>query len=189
MEDTQESNHAGLRRFLPRSEQGLTLFTTRSSRVANYLTCYDIVEVSAMDERKAMKVLRNLLINKDLLKDVESTKQLLERLTYLPLAIVQAASFMNENLTDIKTYSRLLDGRAEALFKEGLEKARKTIGPEHPSVVWNTEQLALVIKYQNRYSEAIELMTETARLHEAAFGASYPTTVRFYRWIDAWSKR
>jgi tetratricopeptide (TPR) repeat protein len=114
-ETSPSSKSDGLRKYLPRTSdgQGAILFTTRSSKVAQYLASTEIIEIPEMDEYKATKVLKNLLINKALLDDQESTKKLLERLTYLPLAIVQAASFINENLMDISSYVKLLDGQAQ----------------------------------------------------------------------------
>ncbi|KAJ5117958.1 hypothetical protein N7526_010981 [Penicillium atrosanguineum] len=105
----------GLREYLPKasSSQGAILFTTRSHKVAQFLASTEIIEIAEMDEHKATKVLKNLLVNKSLVDDHESTKKLLDRLTFLPLAIVQAASFMNENLMDISSYVELLDGQAQ----------------------------------------------------------------------------
>ncbi|KAJ5157873.1 uncharacterized protein N7482_008973 [Penicillium canariense] len=103
----------GLRSFLPKSDQGVIIFTTRSTRVAQYLASANTIEIPEMDETKALELLTNSLMNKNLLQDTDSTRKLLERLTYLPLAIVQAASFVNENNTDIASYVRLLDGQGQ----------------------------------------------------------------------------
>ncbi|KAF3391629.1 hypothetical protein F1880_007909 [Penicillium rolfsii] len=107
------STHRGLQAFLPKSDHGAILFTTRSNRVAQYLAPGNIIEIPEMDEAKAINMLKNSLVNKSLLEDGHSTRKLLEQLTFLPLAIVQAASFINENKTDIATYVRLLDGQAQ----------------------------------------------------------------------------
>jgi len=111
-----DSKDGGLRDFLPQSEQGVIMFTTRSNKVAQYLKSTETIEIPEMDEHKATQVLSNLLINKNLLSDKESTRKLLERLTFLPLAIVQAASFINENMMDISSYARLLDGQAQDII-------------------------------------------------------------------------
>lgn len=111
-----DSKGGGLRGFLPQSEQGVIMFTTRSNKVAQYLRSTEIIEIPEMDEHKATKVLKNLLVNKSLLKDEENTRKLLERLTYLPLAIVQAASFINENMMSISSYVQLLDGQAQDMI-------------------------------------------------------------------------
>lgn len=105
------STEESLKDYLPKSDQGMIIFTTRSKRVAHHLASTEITEIPEMDEPKATSVLRNCLINKSLLDDTQSTKTLLQRLTYLPLAIVQAASFINENNVDLANYVRLLDGQ------------------------------------------------------------------------------
>jgi tetratricopeptide (TPR) repeat protein len=81
--------------------------------VAQYLASTDIIEILEMEEHKAIHVLRNSLVDKQLLRDTESTRQLLNRLTFLPLAIVQAASFINENSMTIMSYVELLDGQEQ----------------------------------------------------------------------------
>ena len=115
-EASPNSKGGGLRDFLPQSEQGVIMFTTRSNKVAQYLRSTEIIEIPEMDEHKATKVLKNLLVNKSLLNDQESTRKLLERLTFLPLAIVQAASFINENMMSISNYVQLLDGQAQDII-------------------------------------------------------------------------
>ena len=110
-EDTSSSQYGGLRSFLPKSDQGAVIFTTRSTKVAQYLGVGDVFRIAELDEQKATKVLHNSLERKSLLNDTENTRQLLESLTYLPLAIVQAASFMNENEMSIASYVKLLDGQ------------------------------------------------------------------------------
>lgn len=98
---------------LPRSAIGAVVFTTRSLKVARHLAPHWIVEIPEMDEQSARKLLESYLFKKKLMSDYENTNQLLERLTYLPLAIVQAASFINENGSDISTYISLLDGHEQ----------------------------------------------------------------------------
>lgn len=77
-----------------------------------------------MNEQKGAGVLRNCLVKKEVFQDVDSIWQLLERWTYLPLAIFQAASFINNNGTTIKGYVHLLDGQEQTaidLLGEDLE--------------------------------------------------------------------
>lgn len=114
-ESPPNSGSEGLQGYLPKANdgQGAILFTTRSNRVAQYLASTEIIELAEMDEHKATKVLKNLLVNKSLIDDRESTRKLLDRLTFLPLAIVQAAAFMNENGMNISSYVKLLDGQAQ----------------------------------------------------------------------------
>lgn len=89
---------------------GRILFTTRSMKVAQALASQNIFHIPELDQNRATQVLKNLLVHKDLLHDQENAQRLLERLTCLPLAIAQAAAFMNENNTTISGYISLLDG-------------------------------------------------------------------------------
>lgn len=102
--------------YLPVSDQGAVVFTTRSHRVAHYLSPGNIIELAEINEEKAIQVLRNNLSKKEVLNDVDGTRQLLDRLTYLPLAIVQAASFINENLVSVQGYLKLLDGQEQSVI-------------------------------------------------------------------------
>ncbi|KAJ5781337.1 hypothetical protein N7457_006497 [Penicillium paradoxum] len=104
----------GLKEYLPTSDQGAIVFTTRSNKVAQWLASTDIIEIPEMEEHKATDVLRNSLVKKELLHDTTSSRKLLTRLTFLPLAIVQAASFINENRMTIASYVELLDGQEQS---------------------------------------------------------------------------
>lgn len=112
--ESKGSTPGGLKDYLPISDQGAILFTTRSNKVAQYLAATDIIKIPEMDEHRASNVLRNSLIDKRVLCDAESTRKLLSRLTFLPLAIVQAASFINENGTTLAGYVELLDGQEQS---------------------------------------------------------------------------
>ncbi|KAH8891922.1 hypothetical protein GQ53DRAFT_586096, partial [Thozetella sp. PMI_491] len=73
----------GLSEYLPESENGLILFTTRSRKVA----------VSSLIRSSEM-----------------GTAELLKELTYLPLAIAQAAAYLNTTGVPIAEYLRLFRG-------------------------------------------------------------------------------
>ncbi|KAF1955434.1 hypothetical protein CC80DRAFT_536030 [Byssothecium circinans] len=83
--------------YLPKSKHGSILFTTRSRKVATKLAGKNVVSVSEMDDAAAKGLLEKSLMDQDLLDDDQATAALLVKLTYLPLAIVQAAAYMNEN--------------------------------------------------------------------------------------------
>ncbi|CAG8045177.1 unnamed protein product [Penicillium nalgiovense] len=112
--ESKKSTTGGLKDYLPTSDQGAIVFTTRSNKVAQYLAATDVIKIPEMDEHKATRVLQNSLVDKELLHDTESSRQLLHRLTFLPLAIVQAASFINENGLTLATYVELLDGQEQS---------------------------------------------------------------------------
>jgi len=95
--------------YLPSSSTGAVLITTRNRHVATNLAGKDVVEIYEVDPGEAEEILRNLLEKPEILVAREETGKLLYKLTYLPLAIVQAASYINENDETIRTYLRLLE--------------------------------------------------------------------------------
>ena len=98
----------GITDYLPEKENGLVLFTTRNREAAVSLAGIDVVEVHEMDRQEAVAFLEKSLIRKDLLCDNAITTELLDELTYLPLAIAQAAAYMNTNQVSMQEYIRLL---------------------------------------------------------------------------------
>lgn len=101
---------ARINNYLPRSNDGLILFTTRSMDVAISAARRHILKLRQMNSDEAAQFFRISLLDETL---VEATlvARLLEELTYLPLAILQAAAYLNRNshLT-IQDYLELLNG-------------------------------------------------------------------------------
>ena len=103
------SEWSSLVEYLPKNSTGSILVTTRNRGVATYLAGKDVVDLTEMDVDGATEILSNLLIESDILHDRHSTRALLEKLTCLPLAIVQAASYINKNQVSFKDYLNLLE--------------------------------------------------------------------------------
>lgn len=97
----------GIVDFLPDSDDGRILFTTRSQEVAVNVAGSCVVELSEMSSTEAKALLQKSLIKKDQMQDDELVGELLLRLTHLPLAISQASAYMNTNKVPIKEYLRL----------------------------------------------------------------------------------
>ncbi|KAL3440940.1 hypothetical protein BJX65DRAFT_316041 [Aspergillus insuetus] len=95
-----------LKTMLPRSDQGYILFTTRSQKLAVKLASTNIMQVHQLNKEAAIEVLRRSLIQKR--PDYETSIALLEQLTFLPLAISQAAAYINENGLQLSDYIDLL---------------------------------------------------------------------------------
>jgi hypothetical protein len=98
----------GIVNYLPESEEGVTVYTTRTLKVAVSLTRGDAIELGSMDRQDAKVFLEKSLIRKDLLGNGAATAELLDELTCLPLAIAQAAAYLNMNRMPIAKYLRLL---------------------------------------------------------------------------------
>jgi tetratricopeptide (TPR) repeat protein len=97
----------GIASYLPQSETGLIVYTTRTPEVAEQ-ACRDIIEVGAMNRQDAMDFLKKSLRNKKHMSNDAVAKELLDELAHLPLAIAQAAAYLNRNSTPIQRYLRLL---------------------------------------------------------------------------------
>jgi len=103
----------GVKNYLPKSEDGLTIFTSRNQKVAQSLVGSDVLEVEKMEEQEAVDFLEKSLVRKDMICD--NAIKLLTELDYLPLAIAQAAAFINTNKVSISEYLRLLKDTDENL--------------------------------------------------------------------------
>ncbi|KAF4215069.1 hypothetical protein CNMCM8980_008758 [Aspergillus fumigatiaffinis] len=119
-----EQGSRGLVDYLPSSGQGSIIFTTRDRKTAAKLAHQNVVEIGEMDEVAATELLQKSLINPDLVNNRQDTAVLLGELTYLPLAIAQAAAYINENGITLGCYLSLLAEQEEeviALLSEEFE--------------------------------------------------------------------
>jgi tetratricopeptide (TPR) repeat protein len=98
-----------LKGCLPNSQQGCIICTTRNRKVAVKIAAANVVKVQEMDEETAMQLLSRSLIEQELLVHHGDAQELLEQLTFLPLAIVQAAAYINENGIALSGYLSLLE--------------------------------------------------------------------------------
>ncbi|RKK71126.1 hypothetical protein BFJ69_g11286 [Fusarium oxysporum] len=95
-------------RSLPQSDEGRTLFTTRYRKVAVSVAGRNIVEVPAMSPDEATSYLKEALIQ-EISSDEQVMNCLLTLLTHLPLAITQAAAYLNENQISLREYVQLFE--------------------------------------------------------------------------------
>ncbi|GAB1320192.1 hypothetical protein MFIFM68171_10402 [Madurella fahalii] len=106
----------GISEYLPESDDGLTLFTTRSREVAVSVAGSDVVELHEMDPPEAARFLEKSLIQKDILRDEAAMAELLKELAYLPLAITQAAAYINIKQVPLAEYVGLLHGTQQNII-------------------------------------------------------------------------
>ncbi|KAN0087102.1 hypothetical protein V8E54_000790 [Elaphomyces granulatus] len=102
---------------LPQSKYGFVLFTTRNRQLATKLVGPDVIDICQMSDMMATNLLTTSLIRKDLVNDHEATTQLLHQLSCLPLAITQAASYINETAISIATYLSLLQSQENVMVE------------------------------------------------------------------------
>ncbi|KAF4457789.1 kinesin light chain [Fusarium austroafricanum] len=99
---------SGLEEYLPHSEDGIVLLTTRSRHVAVEFAQSDVIDTEQMDQEEATTLLEKSLVQKQLLQNEVAVVELLTYLTFLPLAITQAAAYLNQTRAPIRTYLGLL---------------------------------------------------------------------------------
>ncbi|KAI0901540.1 acyl transferase/acyl hydrolase/lysophospholipase [Annulohypoxylon nitens] len=97
----------GIKRYFPRSENGLTLFTTRSREVAQARVENNFIELREMSPLGALEFFK-ISFGRTLNYDEEAAKELTHELAYLPLAIKQAVAYLNVKKLPIREYLRLL---------------------------------------------------------------------------------
>jgi tetratricopeptide (TPR) repeat protein len=102
------SHEESLGRHLPECPHGAILVTTRNKQAGSRLTKGKRpIEVGKMDEGETDQLLRARLDGINVAPSESSA--LSSRLEHLPLALVQAAAFIQENTITIGEYLRLLD--------------------------------------------------------------------------------
>ena len=114
-------------RYLPRNSKGSILITTRDKRVGERLTNQTKpIIIDPMTKSEAETLLRSR-VSEDEWSD-EEANDLLKELSYLPLAITQAAAFINENGDSLGEYLNLLrtsDADVSELLSEEIYDMRR----------------------------------------------------------------
>ncbi|RMZ69754.1 kinesin light chain 1 [Pyrenophora seminiperda CCB06] len=104
--------------YIPRSKNGRVVFTTRDRKVGVKLAHQNVIEVPQVTEDTATQMVRNFLIRKDLVDSRPAdTKAMLAWLTHLPLAIAQAAAYINENGITLADYMVLVGCQEEEIIE------------------------------------------------------------------------
>ncbi|KAK6535602.1 hypothetical protein TWF694_002057 [Orbilia ellipsospora] len=92
--------------FVP-TNGGSTLLITRSEQVATNFAAGHAINVSVMGNDDSKRMLRTLLVGNDMPDN--GVNELLGRLSFIPLAIAQAAGYLTQNQISIPEYLSLLD--------------------------------------------------------------------------------
>ncbi|KAF2452243.1 P-loop containing nucleoside triphosphate hydrolase protein, partial [Lineolata rhizophorae] len=111
-----DEQRPGILDYLPQSHKGLTLFTTRVQEVAVSLSRGDVLELGPMSREDAEAFLEKSLVKKSLVQENDAAGQLLDELACLPLAIAQAAAYLNTNKISITKYIQLLECTEQSLI-------------------------------------------------------------------------
>ncbi|KAK5422306.1 hypothetical protein LTR06_000563 [Exophiala xenobiotica] len=161
------ANGTALIESLPKCTTGRILVTTRSLQVAWNMAGNAVIELLEMNEEEAVETFRCLLLKPEARMDAEWISKLVEKLTYLPLAIVQAASFIKMTATSTQRYLELLDDTEEKainLLSEDLrnDEQRYRKGQNPVATTW----LISFTQIQTLHPWAAELLAFTSCLGE-----------------------
>lgn len=103
--------------YLPSTSEGSVLFTTRNRKVAVQQASSNIICLEMMSQDDAKDLLKRSVIDEDVVSNDAANKKLLNLLGFLPLAIIQAAAYINQNDTNIDEYTSLYDDNETEVMK------------------------------------------------------------------------
>ena len=129
-----DSGSGALSESLPFSTLGAILFTTRDREAATRYAGSNVIDIDEMDDEESKELLQRSLQNKQLVNDHSGTK-LLELLVNLPLAIMQAAAYLNAKGSTITEYLRLYEESSDntvKLLSKDFEDIRRYPGMKNP---------------------------------------------------------
>ncbi|CAF3536662.1 unnamed protein product [Fusarium graminearum] len=153
-----EKGEGSLAKFIPECVHGTVLITTRNMQVGSrLLKGKRPIEVGKMDDYEAAQLLRQGVHQGD--ESLETLLQLSSRLEFLPLALVQAAAFIQENCISVDEYLELLNGSEDDLIQL-LDEEFEAVGRDSdtPRAVAQTWMLSFQ-KIDKQYPFAAELLS------------------------------
>jgi tetratricopeptide (TPR) repeat protein len=106
-----------LLKYLPNSHNGAILFTTRDNKAATDYAETNVITVKEMGDLESKELLTKSLRDQALVEDKASTTRLLELLYNIPLAIKQAAAYLNKNKTTVVKYLSAYEKTNEGIIK------------------------------------------------------------------------
>lgn len=118
---------------LPSNSRGSIIFTTRSRKNAIRYAGINVIDVRQLDQQGARRVLETSLLRRVPPSEAAAVAKLLALLVNLPLAIVQAAAFINENDITISQYLSLYEDGEDDMIQVLSEEF------EHPGQYRNIE--------------------------------------------------
>lgn len=120
-------------RYLPNGSRGSVLVTTRDRRVGERISGRQRpIDVTPMTATDSKELLRSKMLEEQWCEADAMT--LVQELSYLPLAITQAAAFISENNLTVSEYLETLfagDEDAKELLSEHLEDSRRDLDTDN----------------------------------------------------------
>ncbi|GAB1217629.1 hypothetical protein ATERTT37_006868 [Aspergillus terreus] len=148
-----EKTDPALEKFIPQSEQGRVIFTSRNLELTVDLAFSNITVIPDIDAETATQILQKSLVQKKSHNDHVAISALLEQLAYLPLPIEQALAYINKKRPSLSSNSALLE---EAEEEEAVELTREDFRDPGRN---------------GRFYEAETLYTQSTRIHQEKNGS------------------
>ncbi|TVY38157.1 Kinesin light chain [Lachnellula subtilissima] len=124
--------------YLPRADHGSVLITTRNSQLGRTISKRKSVEVTILNPEDSVTLLQSKISEDDELTEAHS-KEIIEILGCLPLAITQAAAYLGQIETSVAEYLELLRSskadEADLLVHGRYDDSRD---PDIPNAVFHT---------------------------------------------------
>jgi tetratricopeptide (TPR) repeat protein len=179
------SRRGVLDQYIPTSEDGLVLFTTRTREVAVFFAESDVVDLHSMVRSEAASLLEKSLAQKSLLRDEAGCRALLEELTYLPLAITQAAMYLNTTQASITEYLGLLRNTEQTTIDLLSREFRDSTRYEESRHAVATTWLVSFERIRNSDSGAAELLAFLSCIEPKAVPRSILPTLKPEQMVHA----
>ena len=125
--------------YLPMSENGSILLTTRNGKVGHeFAAAQNVLTLSGMDTGDSVALLLTRLGNS---QPEESLKELAEELGQVPLALVQAASFITQNNMTVGRYLQLYrqndSSKVQLLSNNFEDEGRHALSKNSIATTWS----------------------------------------------------
>ena len=136
--DDESSTLLALADYLPFSPRASILLTTRDYKVAVKHAGVNVIKVEEMTEDDSRQLLKESLVDTSLRGGDDIMNRLLDLLTHLPLAIKQAAAYMNENGTHVSKYLEIYESEElpELLSTDFEDQGRYREGKNPIAMTW-----------------------------------------------------
>lgn len=155
------SNSVRLADFLPRSENGSILLTTRFSTIGHrFATARGVVSLPALTTNESKSLLKARLGPSNLFST--RYKELAKLLDRFPLALVQAASFISVNNISVEKYLELYrqsdSARIELLSEDFEDEARDPQSKNPVATTWSIS-FDYINKHEPKAAELLSFMS------------------------------
>lgn len=155
-----QGNSKAFAQYFPQCSHGRILVTTRDKRLGDRISQRRAtIEITTLSKERSKDLLKNRISEENWSED--HATRLVEYLSYLPLAITQAAAFISENNITVSEYLEMLnndESDLEELLSEHLEDPRRDFSSENS--VFRTWKLSFeqILKESPRAADIISLL-------------------------------